>query len=56
MGIMDELVHETELYRTSWHLLHFLKNYIILDRCFGGTYLGRIVVIFFDGCVSKIFG
>ncbi|KAL7185036.1 hypothetical protein ACSBR2_027056 [Camellia fascicularis] len=31
--MMDEFVHEVELYRTSWHLLHFLKDYIFLDRC-----------------------
>ncbi|KAL7263866.1 hypothetical protein ACSBR1_001924 [Camellia fascicularis] len=25
-NLMDELVHEAELYKTSRHLLHFLKN------------------------------
>ncbi|KAL7207308.1 hypothetical protein ACSBR1_029298 [Camellia fascicularis] len=30
---MDELVHEAELYRISWHLLDSLKDYIFLDRC-----------------------
>ncbi|KAL7257677.1 hypothetical protein ACSBR1_003902 [Camellia fascicularis] len=30
---MDELVQQAELYRTSWHLLHFFKDYIFLDRC-----------------------
>ncbi|KAL7262391.1 hypothetical protein ACSBR1_000715 [Camellia fascicularis] len=32
-GQMDELMHEAELYRINWHLLHFLKDYISLDRC-----------------------
>ncbi|KAL7205186.1 hypothetical protein ACSBR2_018172 [Camellia fascicularis] len=26
--LTDELVHDAELYRTSWHLLDFLKDYI----------------------------
>ncbi|XP_028101327.1 uncharacterized protein LOC114300669 isoform X4 [Camellia sinensis] len=30
---IDELMHEAELYMISWHLLHFLKDYIFLDRC-----------------------
>ncbi|CAL5328061.1 hypothetical protein CsSME_00007967 [Camellia sinensis var. sinensis] len=29
----DELVHGAELYNTSWHLLHFLTDYMFLDRC-----------------------
>ncbi|CAL5422001.1 unnamed protein product [Camellia sinensis] len=29
---MDELVHENELYKTSWHFLHLLKNlYFLID-------------------------
>ncbi|CAL5343481.1 unnamed protein product [Camellia sinensis] len=31
--MMDEFVHKAELYRTSWHLLYFLKDYVFLDRC-----------------------
>ncbi|KAL7203102.1 hypothetical protein ACSBR2_016421 [Camellia fascicularis] len=32
LDMMDELLHEAKLYRTSWQLLHFLKDYIFLDR------------------------
>ncbi|KAF5940035.1 hypothetical protein HYC85_021202 [Camellia sinensis] len=43
LSSQDELVHDGELYRTSWHLLHFLKDYIF--------YLGRLLVIFLDRCM-----
>ncbi|KAL7251370.1 hypothetical protein ACSBR1_013250 [Camellia fascicularis] len=32
VSVMDELVQQAKLYRISWHLLHFLKDHIFLDR------------------------
>ncbi|KAL7212067.1 hypothetical protein ACSBR2_014851 [Camellia fascicularis] len=63
-SLIDDLLHEAKLYRINWHYKHFWKEYIFLDRYMYGKDLGglvvifldRLVVIFLDGCVWKIFG